>query len=177
MGLDLYMEARIKEKKTGRIISSDIYEEYADDEDKGFFEICWWCSWVFCDIRSKMIEISNSYGGTDHTDSDLVIPVPQAALRDIYAYLVNRSCLPDEESFQAVPRETEWEERLTYEKMNLTNAGKLHDLLRILQSIKHSDAFWTEGMIKEHVPSASDLTSLEENPQAYEWEFRIFNSY
>lgn len=36
MGLDLYIEARIREKKTGRIISSDMYEECTDNKDKGF---------------------------------------------------------------------------------------------------------------------------------------------
>ena len=177
MGLDLYIEARIREKKTGRFISSDQYEEYADEEDKGFFEICWWCSRAFYGIRSKMIEISNRHAGTDHTDSDFIIPVPQAALRDIYAYLVNRSCLSDDEHFEAIPCEVEWKERFSYEKMNLINAGKLHDLLWILDSIKHSNDFWADGIIKEHIPVTSDLISLKEDPQAYEWEFRIFNSY
>lgn len=177
MGLDLYVEARIREKKTGRIISADKYDECSDDEDRGFFEICWWCSRVFYDIRSRMIEISNRYAGTDHTDSDFVIPVPQAALRDIYAYLVERSCLSDDECLGVAPCEAEWEERLTYEKMNLINAGKLHDLLWNLDHIEHSNFFYADGVIKEHVPDVNDLLSMQEDPQAYEWEFRIFNSY
>lgn len=38
MGLDLYIEARIKEKETGRIISSNQYnDKFADDENRGVF--------------------------------------------------------------------------------------------------------------------------------------------
>lgn len=178
MGLDLYIEARVREKKTGRIISSDTYDEYAEDADKGFFEICWWCSRDFSDIRSKMIEISNRYGGTNAADADLVIPVPQAALRDIYAYLVSRACLSDDECREAASCETEWEERLfSREKVNLRNADKLHDLLWILHLIERSNEFWYADILKGHIPDADDLRSMEEDPQAYEWEFRIFNSY
>ena len=177
MGLDLYIEARIREKQTGRVISADPYEECVDEDDKGFFEICWWCSRAFFDIRSEMIRISNRYAGTGYTDSDFAIPVPQAALHDIYAYLVKRSCLHDEEHFEALPCETEWEERFSYEKANLLNADKLHDLLFILDSIKYSNAFWTDHIIKDCIPGTGDLMSLKTDPQAYEWEFRIFNSY
>ena len=174
MGLDLYIEARISEKKTGKVISSDEYGEYADDEDKGFFEICWWCSRDFCDIRAKMIEISNKYAGTNYTDSDFVVPIPQSALREIYAYIVKRSYLPDHEYFEALPCNIEWRERGTYEKMNLVNAEKLHDLLWTLNLIKYDNDICID---KKYIPDEKDLKLLKENPQAYEWEFRIFNSY
>ena len=108
MGLDLYIEARIKEKATGQVISSNKHEEYADEEDKGFFEICWWCSSSFSDVRVKMIEISNKHAGTDYIDSDFIIPIPQSALREIYAYLVSRSYLPDDEYFEVLPCNIEW---------------------------------------------------------------------
>lgn len=38
MGLDLYIEARIREKKTGKLISAHEYEEYAETEDNGFLK-------------------------------------------------------------------------------------------------------------------------------------------
>lgn len=177
MGLDLYIEARISEKKTGRFISSGMYEQYEDDDDKGFFEICWWCSWDFFDIRTKMIEISNKHAETNYTDSDLVIPIPQSALRDIYAYIVNRSYLPDDEYFEVLPPNNEWEERGSYEKMNLVNADKLHDFLWILNSIKYDNRICLDYILKEHILSETDFLRFAENPQTYEWEFRILNSY
>jgi hypothetical protein len=95
----------------------------------------------------------------------------------VYGYLVKRSCLSDKEYFEPLPGETEWEERLSYEKMNLINAGRLHDLLWILISIKYSNALEADLIMKEHIPDAGDRISFKEDPQAYEWEFRIFNSY
>ena len=70
MGLDLYIEARIKEKKTGRCVLVNPQVNRLFDEDEGFFEICWWCGGIFNDIREKMIEISNRYAGTNYTDLD-----------------------------------------------------------------------------------------------------------
>lgn len=175
MGLDLYIEARIREKKTGQLISSGTDDKFIDDEDRGFFEVCWWSSWDFGDIRAKMIEISNKYAETAYTDSDFIIPVPQSALREIYAYIVNRSYLPDDEYFEVLPCNTEWAERSAYEIMNLTNAVKLHDLLHTLNSIKYDND--TMEYRPECIPDENDRKLFEEDPQAYEWEFRIFNSY
>lgn len=75
MGLDLYIEARIREKTTGRVISAGTEDRYAEDEDRGFFEICWWRGWIFADIRAELAAISNRHAGTHYTDSDFVIPV------------------------------------------------------------------------------------------------------
>lgn len=176
MGLDLYIEARVREKKSGRVISFDAYEEYAAEEEKGFFEICWWCGWDFSDIRKKLIEISNRHAGTRHTDSDLLIPVPRSALRDIYAYLIKRCCLTGNEPFEIPPGSTEWQERNTYEKMNLVNANKLHDLLYTLDQIEHEHCVFG-NLYKEHILNVDDQILLEEHPQDCEWEFRILNSY
>ena len=74
-----------------------------------------------------MIAISNRYAGTHYTDADFIIPVPQTALREIYAYLVSRCYLADEEYLEVLACNIEWEERDAYEKMNLGNAQKLHD--------------------------------------------------
>ncbi len=174
MGLDLYIEARIREKKTGRVISSGEYGEHASEEDKGFFEICWWGGWLFCDIRAKMIEICSQYLGTNYTDSDFAIPTPQAALREIYAYLIKRSCVPEDECFEMYSSDFEWQERGSYEKMNLANAEKLHDILWILNSIQYDNDV---DIGKKYISDDTDRKFFKENPQAYKWEFRIFNSY
>lgn len=178
MGLDLYIEARIREKKTRRIISVSSGDEYVYEDDIGFFEICWWCSWIFEDIRAKMIEICNRHAGTHYSDSDNVIPIPQSALRDIYAYLVNRSFLPDDECLEVLPCNIEWEERNSYEIMNLQNAEKLHFVLYVLKSTEFANYIpvdYHSG--KKYIPIENDLKLFGENPQAYEWEFRIENSY
>lgn len=181
MGLDLYIEARIKEKKTGRVISHGSDDPYVEEAARGFFEICWWCGWDCCDIRDKMIEICNSHAGTGYTNSDFKIPIPSSALRDIYAYIVKRCYLPDDEPFGDVPYETEvyeWTERRIYERANLTNADKLFGLIDILGEIKYNNdtsGYWS--LYKENIPNESDLRFFEDNPSAYEWEFRVWNSY
>lgn len=181
MGLDLYIEARIKEKETGRVISYGSDDPYVEEETRGFFEICWWCGWDCCDIRDKMIEICNSHAGTGYTNSDFKIPIPPSALRDIYAYIVNRCYLSDDEPFGDIQYEEEWyewEERRTYERANLTNADKLFDLIRILEEIKYLKYMPDYRFLyKENISNESDLRRFVDNPLAYEWEFRIWNSY
>lgn len=171
MSLDIYLEARIKEK-SGRCISSNINQEYYDDE--GFFEICSWHSRLFCDVRTRLIEISNAYAGTHYTDSDFVIPVPQSALREMYEYLIERAHLHDNEIFEVLEGGSEWIERGSYEKMNLCNAEKLHDLIWNLNLIQYENTILLDGI---YIPDKRDLALLEKNPAAYEWEFRICNSY
>lgn len=177
MGLDLYIEARIRETKTDRIIF-DKQEHFPEDEDIGFFEICWWCGWDFCDIRDKMIKIGNRHAGMEYTNADFRIPVPQSALRDIYAFIVRRCCLPSEEILDHEKCcERPWEFRMGYEKANLANADKLLDLLRVLQDIEYDNHTYFPDAYKESIFDENDLKRLEENPQAYKWEFRIFNFY
>ena len=174
MGLDIYIEARIREKATGRVISLSDCAEYAyEKDDKGFFEICCWNSRLFCDIRTRMIEISNKHAKTDYTDSDFIIPVPQSALREIYAYIVNRCCIAGSE-LSDNPDWQEVQEKSAYEKMNLINAEKLHDIFRTLNSIKYDNDILID---EKYIADKSDFERLSENPQAFEWEFRIFNSY
>ena len=178
MGLDLYIEARIREKATGRVISAETGDEYAEDEDRGFLEICWWCGSIFADIRAEMIAISNRHAGTHYTDSDFVIPVSQSALREIYAHIVKRASLPDDEILEIPPCNSAWEERSAYERMNLDNAGKLHRLLYDLDSIEYTNFIHVDDKTgAKYIPIESDLKQFGGNPQAYVWEFRIDNSY
>ena len=178
LGHDLYIQARIKEKRTGRIISFGDSDEYNAEDDIGFFEICWWCGSPECDVRIKMIEICNRYGGTDYTGSDLFVPLPLLALRDVYAHVVNCCCFPEDID---LPYETEWMNlyhRNVYEKANLLNADKLHNLISTLDELKYenkvSDACF---LYKKYIPDKEDLKLFEGNPLSYEWEFRIWNSY
>ena len=129
-----------------------------------------------CNVRLKMIEICNSHGGTDYTDSDFLIPIPPSALREIYAYIVKCCYLSEDDYFKEFSYGIEWEIRSTYEKMNLLNADKLHDLLTTLEEIKHEKAIFY-FLFRESISNESDLKNFENNPLEYEWEFRIWNSY
>lgn len=181
MGHDLYIQARIKEKETGRVISCGDNDDFAEEDAIGFFDICWWCGSPECDVRIKMIKICNSHAGTDYADSDYFIPIPPSALRDIYAHIVSCCCFPRDKSFRDFPYGTEWlelYERNGYEKTNLMNADKLHDLIATLEELSAekevSDSCF---LYKENIACESDLRLFEANPLVYEWEFRIWNSY
>ena len=104
LGHDLYIQARIKEKRTGRVITCGDSDDYAAEDSKGFFDICWWCGSPECDVRIGMIEICNRHGGTGYTDADLFIPIPLSALRDSYAHVVSCCCFPEDIN---LPYETE----------------------------------------------------------------------
>ena len=173
MGLDLYIEARIKAKKTGRVITATKYDKY--EEEKGFFEVCYWPTYSFAEIRTGMIAICNRHGGSKFTDDDYFIPIPQSALCEIYAYLIKCSCLSDEDII-VEPREDVWQERYAYESANLENAKKLHELCGILVNIEKENHFWGDRK-KFYIASEEDWKLFEKNPREYEWEFRIFNSY
>ena len=181
MGHDLYIQARIKENRTGRIISCGDSDDYSREDDIGFFDICWWCGSPNCDIRIKMIEICNNHGGTSYTDSDLFISIPSSALRAIYAHVVNCCYFPEDQSFLNMALETEWMDlyyRNAYEKANLWNADKLHDLISTLDELKYENKVSDVCFLyKEYIPDKKDLGLFCNNPLAYEWEFRIWNSY
>lgn len=181
MGHDLYIQARIKEKRTRRVISRGGSGDYGTEYDTGFFDICWWCGSPECDVRIKMIEICNSHEGTDYTDSDLFIPIPSSALRAVYAHVVNCCCFPKDKSFLDLTFETKWmtpHDRNVYEKANLLNADKLHDLISTLDEIKYENKVSDVCFLyKKYIPDEKDLRLFYEIPLAYEWEFRIWNSY
>lgn len=157
MGLDIYIEARIKEKATGRIIS---FFEYEDNE--GFFEICSWMCYAFSDLNAN------------YNSSDFVIPLPQTALREIYGYLLERSYISDTDVKYLENNDNNWLNKSCYENDNLYNAEKLHRLLFELERIKHDNVTLNYS---EFIPNKKDHENFEKSPQSYEWEFRIFNSY
>lgn len=174
MGLDVYIEARIKEKTTGRIISSNNNFEYDDNDDEGFFEVCSWCSRAFSDVRDGMINICNKYSDINYNRNDFVIPVPQIALREIYGYLLKRSYISELDAQYSENNDDDWLNKHCYENDNLYNAVKIHSLLAELERIKYENVTFDYS---EFIPYKKDLMAFEKLPQSYDWEFRIFNSY
>ena len=178
MGLDLYIEARIKEKARGTYISKDPQRFHMMNDDDAYFEICRWCGWDNENIRKRMIEICNEHGGTSYTEQDFSIPFPASALREICKYIFSCSCLLDEEEIEDFPIPPIHVTRHGHEKMNSINARKLYEVIENLDyCIKYENEFCMYDKVAEFIPEKADRISIRENPQAYEWEFRIFNSY
>jgi hypothetical protein len=82
--------------------------------------------------------------------------------------------LSEDEAIDVIPDDVEWMHRSSYEKMNLENANELHDVLWVLQNIAFENNAC--GYV-EHIPDEQDKKAFEDNPQAYEFEFNISNSY
>ncbi|MDE6678196.1 MAG: hypothetical protein K2K02_04055 [Ruminococcus sp.] len=164
MGLDLYIETKITEKKTGRVISRD-YDFFEDN----YIEICYWCSWSFEYIRDGLIEIANKYSGKKYTSEDFEIPFPENALHEIYGYLLENSFVSESEY--------KWSESMSREMSNVENAWKLRHFIWGLECIKHGTPVFVLNEIEKYIPDRNELKNLKENPQAFEWKFRIFNSY
>lgn len=163
MGLDLYIEAKITEKATGRIISRDY-----DFPDDNYIEICYWCSWSFEYIRDGLIEIANRYSENNYTSKDFEIPLPENALHEVYGYLLKSSFVSESEY--------KWSDSMSQEVSNVENACKLRRFIWGLECIKHSSVFILNE-IANYIPDKNDWKNLNENPQAFEWKFRVFNSY
>ncbi|MBO5104562.1 MAG: hypothetical protein J6B74_05810 [Ruminococcus sp.] len=163
MGLDLYIEAKITERATGRIISKDY-----DFPDDNYIEICYWCTWNFEYIRNGLIEIANRYSEINYTSKDFEIPLPKNSLHEVYKYLLKSSFVPESEY--------KWSDSMSQEVSNVENACKLRRFIWGLECIKHNNTFILNE-VKKYIPDQSDWENLNRNPQAFEWNFRVFNSY
>ncbi|MDE6797216.1 MAG: hypothetical protein K2J36_04305, partial [Ruminococcus sp.] len=124
MSLDLYIETKITEKKTGRVISMDY-----DFSEDNYIEICNWCSWSFEYIRDGLIEIATKYSGQKYTSKDFEIPFPENALHEIYGYLLENSFVPESEY--------KWADSMAQEISNVENAYKLRRFMHGLECVKH----------------------------------------
>lgn len=160
MSLDFYIEAKISDRKTNLAISRTEYGRY--------FEICYWRSWFFSDIRDGLIEIANMCSEKKYTNEDYKIPLPENALHLVYGYLVKNSFVPVNKYI--------YPDSMAREILNVENAHKLRIFIHGLECINHNNTF-ISGDIKKYIPDENDWKNLNENPQAFEWKFRIFNSY
>lgn len=63
-------------------------------------------------------------------------------------------------------------DRNAYEKANLLNAHKLHDLITTLDEINDENKVLDACFLyQEYISDAKDLRLFYENPLAFEWEF------
>nr|DAG17468.1 MAG TPA: hypothetical protein [Caudoviricetes sp.] len=95
MGLDVYIDAIIKEKATGRIISYN--PAYPSEKSITIF---YFDGWNAAPVLHSWIEIINRYGGTHYTRHDNSMPFPQTALREMCSCLLSYCCVPEENRYQ-----------------------------------------------------------------------------
>lgn len=160
MSLEFYIEAKISDRKNNLAVSRT--------ECGRYFTICWWRSWFFSDIRDGIIEIANKHSGKNYTNEHYKIPLPESALHEVYGYLLENSFVPESEY--------KYPDSMAQEMSNVENACKLRHFIWGLECIKHNNTFVLND-IKKHIPDENDWKNLNENPQTFEWKFRIFNSY
>ena len=94
--------------------------------------------------------------------------LPENALHEIYGYLLENSFVQESEY--------KWFDSMAQEISNVENALKLRRFMHGLECVKHKNIFIFDD-IKKYIPDENDWKNLNENPQAFEWKFRIFNSY
>lgn len=95
MGLDVYIDAIIKEKATGRIISYN--PAYPSEKSITIF---YFDGWNAAPVLHSWIEIINRYGGTHYTRHDNSMPFPQTALREMCSCLLSYCCVSEENRYQ-----------------------------------------------------------------------------
>lgn len=196
MGLDLYIEAKITEKATGKCIT---YEK-RNFMDNGYFCLICWDGFSFASLRNSLIEIANRYSKKHYTFNDYIIPFPQSALREICSCILSFACTPEEYRFELetergywdieqrtennnTPYKTEqhyehisWDDKQSEENSNFENGNKLRQFIYELERITYENKFCSDD-IDKYIYDKKDFIKFSENPQAYEWKFRIFNSY
>jgi len=221
MGLDLYIEAKITEKATGRCISvpntkeiKDHWFKYDDpDEDHKHFCILWMCGQKAAAVRNSWIDIINRYMNTNYNYNDLRIPFPQTALREMCSCLFSYGITPEDNRFLISVENGYWdkiqrneqnnipyEEAKEYPSWNecaddehefLIKANDLRNFIYEIERIHyenkyepleadHCDGLWRGGSWRlpdDFILLEDDRRKFSEDPQAYEWSFRIFNSY
>ncbi|MBD5159603.1 MAG: hypothetical protein HDT23_05100 [Ruminococcus sp.] len=56
---------------------------------------------------------------------------------------------------------------------NLSNADKLNSIIYQLKCIE----YYNDPITSSYIPNPEDKKAFEDNPQNYEWKFRIIPSY
>ncbi len=165
MGLDVSIEARIREKQSGRIVTGS-GQSFDGIYAGQCLEICYWRKCY--DIRDRLIEIARKHGGRVLEEPDLVFSLPARAFPEIYAFLLKRSLLKLNEEPSAM-----WD-RLQYQAINLENAKQVLNLLRFLKKeITYPDLLISE----EKFRTLEEFQAFCASPCGYEWEYFLINSY
>ncbi len=139
MSFDFDISVRIKDKRTGDIISGAKVIPAPASDYSGYEEICWWNSSMFLDLPPAIFRICGKYMGKQYPleegmEGNLVAVVPRAAMREVCSYIYSRCCVQDSD---LTTEERDWRWRDGYEETNIARVEKLHDLLAALDYIDH----------------------------------------
>lgn len=160
MGLDLYIEARISEKSTGRVISC---AEFSDD---GYFEVCYWRGHCFQHMGCEIAFICLRNGGSTEDETFYDLPIP--ALSKIF------ECIEETDTLDGY----EWME--TQIKRNL---AALEGFMKVLEQIENGGTV-DKGYFIGNSPegkksifnSDDDLAAFISDPSAYDICMRFIYS-
>lgn len=219
MGLDLYLEAKITEKATGRCITAAAPESPPDPDDfdpeAGRFRcpVHWMCGSGAYPVRDDWIDIINRHQKSAYDYDETLIPLPQTALREMCSCLYSYLCVPESNRFEwdtkcgfwnirqreqetAAPYRTEqifdsigWDLRHSEYQYRFW-ADALHDFIGLIEQIFFENKYTplpaddfgirSDGKMTfpdDFIPAEADRVKFRENPQGYEWTFRLFNSF
>ena len=160
MGLDLYIEARICEKSTGRIISC------AELSDDGYFEVCYFRGYCFQSMGCEIAFTCLRNGGS--TEDETYYYFPLTLLDKIY------ECIEETDTLDGY----EWKE--VQVKRNL---AALEAFMKVLEQIENGDTIDKEYFNrnsttgkKSFIISADNLESFIKHPSAYDISMRYIYS-
>ena len=94
MSFDFDISMRIKDKRTGDIISgSKVIPAPASDYD-GYEEICWWNSSMFLDIPVALFKICSKYTGKEYWNCQGMCSqrIPKILDRQISGSVMSQPC-------------------------------------------------------------------------------------
>ncbi len=213
MVLDVYLDAKITEKATGRCISVQDKKQPVEWDEDQWITFHWICGHDAYPLRNDWIDIINRHGKTAYSYNDNDIPFPPSALREMCSCAFSYICLPESNRFEFDvqcgfwnPKLREQEAGLPYRTeqkydwvdWNLAEtetayrfwADDFYKFIGFIERLYYenqctqlkasgSDGIRDDGelVFPDDFIFDSDLEQFKANPRAYEWTFRLFNSY
>ena len=176
MSFDFDIRVRIKDKRTGEIVSGPkVIPAPASDYD-GYAAICSWNSSMFLDLPPAICSIVSKYTGKQYpiaegAEGNAIINVSRTALREICSYIFSRCCVPDSE----LTAEKDWYWWDGYEVTNQAKAEELKNFLCSLDSIENLNQ--DTGIAEDFITDLQKRAEFQRNPRGYEFEFMLDYHY
>ncbi|SFW22068.1 hypothetical protein [Ruminococcus flavefaciens] len=178
MSFDFDISVRIKEKRTGDIISGPKVISASENPSfySGFVEVCWWNSSIFMDLPPAIFRICGKYMEKQYPleegmEGNLYTIVPRIAMREVCSYIYSRCYVLDSE----LTEERDWSWRDAYEVTNIARVEKLRDLLSSLDYVDHRNQEC--GIAEDYIGNLQKKEEFKSNPQGYEFEFMLDYHY
>ncbi|MBQ8966555.1 hypothetical protein [Ruminococcus sp.] len=123
MGYQLYIEARIKERASGKVVSLHNKKDPCDE----WLTIGWTCGRDAYPMTEALVEVINRYSDRQYDlEQDHEIYFPQKALREMCSCILSHACFPESGRYTRSP-EHFWYEKNRGGKNNITYIEKTED--------------------------------------------------